>query len=74
MSRTWHHGKRSPSYKWNRPDGNMYSETPGWWVTMFMTRPMRQRDRDLMQKVLSGYADADNVSFSLVRKPHLYYW
>jgi hypothetical protein len=48
--------------------------TPSWWITEFMTRPERRKNKRLCNKVLKG-ADPDNIAWPLgTRKPHIYYW
>lgn len=53
-----------------------WMSTPGWWVSMFMTRPQRHAGKMWERKVLKAniedvdLLDTPNVS----RKPHCYYW
>lgn len=76
MSRTHHHGwiKYKP---WMKHRAGYYwaSQTPGWWVRLFMNKPKRAAIHRLERKIETDRADADSVTFPLgSRKPHSYYW
>jgi hypothetical protein len=47
---------------------------PRWWDIVFHTRPRRRRDAELTHAVQRGVLDADNVAWSVDKKPHHYYW
>ena len=50
------------------------SSTPGWWVTLFMTRPKRRLEKKLCHRVMAG-DDPEGIAWPLGNhKPHEYYW
>lgn len=80
MSRTHHH-----SENWNRahpchrdalPDRYWASTTPSWWVTLFMHRPGRREDRQLIHLIMTEQVDVEEAVFARTgnHKPHEYYW
>lgn len=76
MSRTHHHGLISYKPWQKRPAGYSWcSQTPGWWVRLFMNRPKRAAIHRLERKILLGVLDPDSTYWPLgSRKPHSYYW
>ena len=47
--------------------------TPGWWVSLYMTRPRRRKTRILCRALVRDEIDADDVIFPLGNhKPHEY--
>ena len=48
--------------------------TPGWWHTLFHTRPWRRATRCAEWRVLRNPGAADGITWPLPRKPHWYFW
>jgi hypothetical protein len=47
------------------------SDTPHWWVHLFMTIPKRRQDAAQLRRVTAGWADPDDTAFQLgSRKAH----
>ncbi|TKI03583.1 hypothetical protein [Martelella alba] len=52
-----------------------YSSSPGWWISLFMSKPRRRKNKALCLAILQGRRDWDETSFPLGNsKPHIYYW
>jgi len=51
-----------------------WQSTPSWWNHERHTVPRRQKERALLNKIRSGYLDADDVVFPNGSKPHIYFW
>lgn len=49
-----------------------YCATPGWWVRMYMERPMR-REVHMLEAKLRGAQDLE-LMWPRDKRPHLYYW
>lgn len=73
MSRTKHHGWKAKK----REFGNGWrwtSQTPGWFVRTFMTRPQRRAVK-LWERDAVKTTDIDRVDKPPHgHKPHVYYW
>ncbi len=74
MSRTHHHGGWKPWVR--RPTGiHWTSMTPGWWTRLYMNRPKRRRDSQMLHSIRTDQIDPDSVAWGLGNhKPHEYYW
>lgn len=73
MSRTFHHGKHGKRWVYNISYACW--PTPSWYVCMFMNRPQRHRDREMITAIIQGKIDMEEAAFSLGnRKPHVYFW
>lgn len=62
--------------KYTGPGAHSHGQsTPGWWVSLHMTRPRRRANKALCQKLLRGDIGCEEVVFPLGNhKPHEYYW
>lgn len=87
MSRTHHHGPKSPKkrIKWDEVNPpkkkrhqvhpwTFWMHTPHWWVQQMMTRPQRAEVRGLLTKLHRIQDLEDAPLFPLTKKPHIYYW
>ena len=75
MSRTHHHGAYDKPWVKLPPGAYWARMTPGWWTKIWMNRPKRKSDRNLLRNVAAGKVDADDAAFGLGNhKPHIYYW
>jgi hypothetical protein len=75
MSRTRHHGSWGKKAWVKRPVGaNWWNVDPAWWTRLRMNRPARAATRRLLNLVITGRVDTDNVVFAPGgRKPHPYF-
>jgi len=48
--------------------------TPSEWNNWNHTRPRRTKEKRLINKIMSGYIDADDTIFPDGKKPEYWYW
>ena len=51
-----------------------YAKNPGHWNHWTYTKRRRAHDRKMIQKIKSGYIEADEAIFYHKKKPVIYYW
>ena len=73
MSRTRHHGDKAKERAFGA-GWRWLSQTPGWWVRLFMTKPKRQTERQLVQKLHKLPDVEDAPEFPVAKKPHKYFY
>lgn len=57
------------------PSSDYWGGCPGWWVSIFMTRPQRRTEAHLCRLLQQDQLVGDEVVFPLGNnKPHMYYW
>lgn len=82
MSRTYHHGHKAKRKLFESTGKKLprnhqrwhWMSTPSWWINEFMTRPQRQKVRQLVSKTFRLSDIEDAPEFPLAKKPHIYYW
>ena len=73
MSRTRHHGDKAKERAFGA-GWRWLSQTPGWWVRLFMTKPKRAETTRLLKKVGRIPNIEDAPEFPVAKKPHKYFY
>lgn len=60
--------------RWNNKQRRWMCHWPRWWDIVFHTRPTRRRAGMVTRNVLLGKVDAEDASWPMSKKPHVYYW
>lgn len=75
MRRTKHHGEKAKQRAFGK-GWRWLGQTPGWWVSLFMTRPQRRGARTWEHEAArTPRAELDSMDQPPHgRKPHKYFW
>lgn len=60
--------------KYTAPEGHPWN-TPGWWITLYMSRPRRRANKAACRALMSGNTHPDEAIYPLGNhKPQNPYW